>query len=292
MPRKTIGKQATHELLRAFLALAGSLNLTEASEALGLTRQTVRRYIDVLERMKGAPLFALEKNSYVLTPLGEASLAEARYILNRTERFCSPASGGPGASSYLNTNTFFDEDGRVFHFEQHPLSSISEKACPLLQRALASWGAAKMRLEAEEMTSIRPYLVVYRKDPQGWRCVEIGDQSAYARWFGWTWSKSALGKLSHEDEAGDEFDRVVSDTYKEVFGYGGARLDHLFAHLARQSANKPVPVTFQRLLLGCVLPDGTQVIGVLVAITNDVDIAALGPNRSAVVPTSLEMKDE
>lgn len=292
MPRKAIGTQATHELLRAFLALAESLNLTEASEALGLTRQTVRRYIDVLEEMKGAPLFALQKNSYVLTPLGEASLPEARFILTRTARFCSPASGEPGASSYLSTSTFFDDEGRDFHLQQHPVSSLASKACPLLQKAFAAWASAKMRLEAAEMRTIRPYLLVYRDDPQGWRCMEIGDRSAYARWFGWAWSKSAVGKLSYEDEAGDEFDRVVSDTYKEVFGHGGARLDHIFAHLARQGENRPLPVTFQRLLMACNLPDGTRVIAVLTAITNDIEIAALGPDWRPLVHPSLEMKHE
>lgn len=290
MSRKPIGRHATHEILRAFLSLAQSLNLTETADELGLTRQTVRRYIDELEDMKGAPLFGLKKNTYVLTPLGEASLGEARYILSRTERFCTPSSSVMGASAYLSAGTFFDEDGRPFHTEQHPLAAISDMACPLLQRSLAAWAGAAMRLEASEMSAIRPFFVVYRQDPNGWRCVEIGEDSAYARWFGWTWSKSAVGKLSYEDQAGDQFDLVVSDTYREVFGHGGARLDHIYAHLPREVQNRPVPVTFQRLLLTCKLPDGTPVLAVLVAITNDVVISALGDDREDVVPEALEMK--
>ena len=292
MSRKTVGRQATHEVLRAFLALAENLNLSEASEELGVTRQTLRRYIDVLEDMKGAALFDLKKNNYVLTSAGEASLAEARYILNRTEKFCSPNYRALGASPYLNTTFFIDQEGRSFRSEQHPISAISKLACPLLQRAHSAWANAAMKLEAAEMKSIRPYFVVYRQDVQGWRCVEIGNTSAYARWFGWTWSKSAVGKLSYQDNAGDEFDAIVSDTYAEVFGRGDARLDHVFAHLPRESESGPVPVTFQRLLLTCILPDNTPVIAVLVAITNDVKISGLESAQLGLVSESLDMKSE
>lgn len=292
MPRKTVGPHATHEMLRAFLALADKLNLTEASDTLGLTRQTVRRYIDILEAMKGAPLFALKKNNYVLTKFGEASLAEARNILDRTERFCSPASLRPGIALSRSTNTFFDDAGRAFHIVQHPISTIAKAACPLLQKAHVAWAVAQMRLESDEMRSLRPYLVVYRRDMQGWRCVEIGEQSAYARWFGWTWSKSAVGKLSYEDEAGDEFDEVVSDIYSTVVEYGGSRLDHVFAHLPRESETEPQPVTFQRLLLTCLLPDETPVIVVLVAITSDVQIDSLESKGSVVIPPELDMSAE
>ena len=275
-------------MLRAFLALAECLNLSEASDALGLTRQTVRRYIDTLEVQKGAPLFILDRNRYLLTPLGEASVAEARHIVSRTDRFCAPVAH----SHLLDALTFFDEEGRLFRFEQHPITSISNKACPLLQRAFANWASAKMQLESDEMTSIRPYLVVYRRDQQGWRCVEIGDKSAYTRWFGWTWSKSAVGKLSFQDRAGLEFDRAVSEIYLEVYSHSAARLDHLYAHLPREEEQEPIPVTFQRLLLTCKLPDGTPVLAVLVAITGAVDIAALEPVDVPAISHAMDMNGE
>lgn len=275
-------------MLRAFLALAECLNLSEASEALGLTRQTVRRYIDTLETIKGDTLFTLDRNRYILTSIGEASVAEARHIVSRTERFCSPAARSRNRDAF----TFSDEDGRLFHSEQHPLTSISHKACTLLQRAFASWANAKVKLESDEMKSIRPYLVVYRRDQKGWRCVEIGEKSAYTRWFGWTWSKSAVGKLSFEDHAGREFDRVVSEIYLEVYTHSVARLDHLYAHLPRENEDEPVPVTFQRLLLTCKLPDETPVLAVLVAITNDVDIAALAKTDMPEVAHAMDMSGE
>ena len=56
---------------------------------------------------------------------------------------------------------------------------------------------------------------------------------------------------------------------------GGVRFDHLFAHLPRESSDQKVPVTFQRLLMGCVFPDDTPALAVLVAVTGDVKIDGL-----------------
>ena len=288
MPRKSNGHQSTHELLRAFVALSESLNLTETSEELGLTRQTVRRYITHLESLKGAPLFELKKNSYRLTPLGAATQDAAKSVLNLTEKVCSPQSD-IREFSHLEVASYIDDQGREFHTQQHPVSTISKTCCPLVQRGFGAWATALMQLEAGEMKSIRPFLVVYRQDPKGWLCVEIGEKSAYTQWFGWTWSKSALGKLSYQDQAGDEFERMVSDAYSKVFSQGGARVDHVFAHLPRETPDQISPVTFQRLLMTCILPDGTPVLAVLVAISNQITITALNSDHTTVVPDDLDM---
>mgnify|MGYP001803153712 CR=1 FL=1 len=125
------------------------------------------------------------------------------------------------------------------------------------------------------MAEVRPHLVIYRRSNTGWVCVEVGDKSAYTKWFGWTWAKSAVGRLSEDDQAGNEFNRFIAEAYERLHGEGGVRLDHLFAHLPREASEGPIPVTFQRLLMGCIFPDKTPALAVLVSITANVEIDGL-----------------
>ena len=50
-----------YEMMRSFVALARTLNLSQAVEALGSTRQTVRRHIAQLEQAMGLSLFEVEQ---------------------------------------------------------------------------------------------------------------------------------------------------------------------------------------------------------------------------------------
>lgn len=278
----------TFEMLRAFVTLSESLNLTEASHRLGVTRQTIRRYITCLEELKGAPLFTLERNTYALTPLGGAMIDDAKVILRQTERWRVPVEGRGQMVPRLETSQCVDRQGREFLSQQHPICDISHKGSPLIQDALAAWATSSARLEATAFAAVRPYVVVYKKDPLGWLCIEIGELSAYTQWFGWTWSKSAVGNLSRNDQAGDEFDRMVSETYATVHRSGDARLDHVFAHLPRETSEQPLPVTFQRLLMTLILPDRSPVLAVLVVITRHVEINALMQDDAPAIPEDLE----
>lgn len=65
------------EMLRSFVVLADTLNLSHAVERLQTTRQTVRRHIKLLEERRGAPLFELRDRQYALTPAGKRALPEA-----------------------------------------------------------------------------------------------------------------------------------------------------------------------------------------------------------------------
>jgi hypothetical protein len=160
---------------------------------------------------------------------------------------------------------------------------------PLLRSALAAWGKAETRIENEAMQEIRPYTVLYRKGPSGWVFVDVGPESAYARWFGWAWSKSAIGKLMQEDNVGDEFNEFIAGAYSRIYSEGGVRLDHLFAYLPKDGGDVHVPVTFQRLLLGCVFPDGTPGLSVLAVITNQIEIDAVGDEDLPYIPEELIM---
>ena len=280
---------ASVAMLRAFVILSKTLNLTKTCEELGATRQTVRRHIHDLETIKGNALFEVQNRQYKLTAFGQASLAEAKSILRQIEKWSGHSQLTTRNSQWLEASRYVDHEGREFFSQQHPINKIALSGLPIMKRVIAAWGAAQTQIEHEAMEAVRPYLVLYRKGPSGWVFVEVGEKSAYARWFGWTWSKSAIGKLMQEDNAGDEFNEFIAGAYARIYGEGGVRLDHVFAHLPKQESDELIPVSFQRLLLGCVFPDGTPGLGLLGLITNDIEIDALAHTEVPGAPEDLLM---
>lgn len=267
----------TVAMLRAFVCMSRTLNLSKTCQELGATRQTVRRHITDLEAIKGEKLFKVEDRQYHLTPFGRASIDGAKAILLNLDTWSGQSPLTKEFSEGLEKSRYVDDDGRAFFSQQHPVSKISADGLPLMKGALAAWGQAETRIEDEAMLAIRPYTVLYRKGPSGWVFVDVGEQSAYARWFGWAWSRSAIGKLLDEDNVGDEFNEFIAGAYSRIYNEGGVRLDHLYAYLPKDNGNTLEPVTFQRLLLGCVFPDGTPGLTVLALITRRVEIDAIAP---------------
>lgn len=279
---------ATIAMLRAFVSMSDHLRLSKTCEELGATRQTVRRHINDLERIKGGKLFEIIERQYHLTTFGETCLESAKSVLLQFDSFAGQSPLSRSFSEGLEASRFVDADGREFFSQQHSVSKIAVDGLPLAREALAAWGDAATRIEHTSMQAIRPYAVLYRKGPQGWVFVDIGEESAYAKWFGWTWSRSAIGKLMNEDNVGDEFNDFIAGAYSRIYDEGGIRLDHLYAYLPKDGG-EPLPVTFQRLLLGCVFPDGTPGLTVLALITNNVEIELIKDRDPPVLPPDLVM---
>lgn len=278
----------TVAMLRAFVCMSENLNLSRTCQELGATRQTVRRHLTDLERIKGERLFKVEDRQYHLTPSGEASLDSAKSLLLQLDIWAGQSALTRKTSQGLESSRYVDGEGRVFLSQQHAVSRVALNGLPLVKSALAAWGNAEAQIEHAAMNAIRPYAVIYRKGPTGWVFVDIGTSSAYAKWFGWAWSKSAIGKLMNEDNVGDEFNEFIAGAYSRIYDEGGVRLDHLFAFLAKDGG-EPLPVTFQRLLLGCVFPDGTPGLTVVAAITEQVEIDELEDDNRPRLPEDLIM---
>ena len=278
----------TVAMLRAFVCMSRNLNLSKTCQELGATRQTVRRHLTDLERIKGEPLFQVTDRQYQLTPHGLASLDGAKSLLLHLDTWSGESSLSKQFSDGLESSRYVDAEGREFFSQQHSVSKVALNGLPLIKSAFVAWGNSETQIEHEAMEAIRPYSVTYRKGPLGWVFVDIGTESAYAKWFGWAWSRSAIGKLMNEDNVGDEFNEFISGAYSRIYDEGGVRLDHLFAHLPKDGGD-PLPVTFQRLLLGCVFPDGTPGLNVLAVITEQVEIDALSDEHKPAIPEGLVM---
>lgn len=278
----------TVAMLRAFVVLSQHLNLSKACDELATTRQTVRRHITDLEGIFGEKLFEVTDRQYHLTAHGVGVLDEAKSLLLRIDSWSGQSSLKKKSSQGLEKLQYTDADGRVFHSQQHTVSQIALNGLPLMKKTFTAWANAETQIEHPAMDATRPYTVLYRKGPAGWVFVHVGEESAYARWFGWAWSRSAIGKLITDDDIDEEYNEFSGGAYSRIYDEGGVRLDHIYAHLPKDGG-EPQPGTFQRLLLGGVFPDGTPGLILLAAITQQVEIDEINNAELPHLPAELIM---
>ncbi len=271
-------------MLRSYIALARTLNMSEAVDLLGSTRQTIRRHIDILEETRGVKLFEVRDRQYRLTDSGARSLKEAEAILARGEAWLA------GNAEDFNGRLLVNEEGSpVFCAQKHRLSRLWIDRSPLLQYGFQSWADANTLLESPALALIRPYLIIYRRHGNDWLCVEIGEKSSYRSWFGWAWAKSSVGCLMIETPAGVPYARFISQAYEEVYEGYSVRLDHIHTQMPRGRDGMLQPVSFQRLLLGCTFPDGEFALGVLVDRTYNITISGIDQAQIRTMPETLVM---
>lgn len=261
-------------MLRAFVCLSRHLNLSKTCEELATTRQTVRRHITDLEGILGEDLFEVVDRQYHLTAFGGSVLDEAKQLLLRLETWAGQSVLKKKTTRGLEKLQYTDAEGNIFHSQQHPVSQVALNGLPLMKKTFVAWANAETQIEHPAMDMIRPYTVLYRKGPAGWVFVHVGEESAYAKWFGWAWSRSAIGKLLDEDNVGDEYNEFIAGAYSRIYDEGGVRLDHVLAHLPKEGGAVEAG-TFQRLLLGGVFPDGAPGLILLAVITEQIEIDAL-----------------
>lgn len=274
------------EQLRSFSTLARTLNLSKTVRALGSTRQTIRRHITMLEESKGVKLFTIEDRQYELTQEGENSLNEAEELLARGEAWVSNLSGHINGLPRISLDI---KDEIYYHLQQHPLSSLWTNSSELMQIGFQCWADAKGEIESEALSPIRPYLMVFRWLEKKWVCVEVGKQSSFATWFGWTWERSSIGRGVADMPGGPGFGNLLLQPFKEVSTTHSVRLDHIHTRVERTHEGEKVPISYQRLILGCRFPDGTAVLATLIDRTYNIDIAGLSKEVIESMPKELIM---
>lgn len=286
---RTQSQAILFELLRSYTALARTLNLSKAVRELGSTRQTVRRHIHLLEERKGEALFRLEDRQYHLTEAGKRSLREAEELLARSEAWLDNRSDHVNGLFHL---AFGDDAESPYYLQQHPLSRLWVDSSPLLQEGFQSWARSKGELESPEFAAIRPYVMVFRRLEEDWICVEIGNKSSYATWYGWRWERSSVGRGVADLPGGTNFANLLAQPFQDVRAQGGVRLDHVHTCLADETGENMVPISYQRLLMGLRFPDGSFALAALIDRTHSIDIAGLAPKKAKSMPKEFIMKIE
>jgi len=283
-------KNILFEMLRSFATLAHTLNLSQAVRILSSTRQTVRRHIDILEEIRGEKLFELKDRQYQLTDNGVRSLGEAQNILARGDAWLTGEFEEIDGLQAIKIGDNENPSRPLFYSQQHRLTRIWQDGTPLIQDGFKSWANAQASIEDSAFAVIRPYCIVFRHVQNNWLCVEVGEKSALSSWFGWAWTKSSVGKFLDQTAAAPNSGNYLYRAYDEVYESGGARFDHQYRRVPRESDGPLIPISLQRLLLTCKFPDGEFGLVTLSDRTYRLEIPGLSNEKIQSMPRDLLME--
>jgi DNA-binding transcriptional ArsR family regulator len=275
-----------HEMLRSFTTLASTLNLTHAVRELGITRQTLRRHITLLEEAKGVNLFVVRDRQYRLTDEGIRALPEALEILARGRSWLM------GHVSHYNgmqrVHAVLPKD-RSFWLQQQPMGELWASERSLLRECFRAWALAGGELENETMRHVRPFFMVYRNSPNGWICVEIGDESSFVSWFGWATARSSIGRALYGLPGGDQIAHLMVEPFEDASNHQNTRLDHIHTQMRREENGPYIPLNYRRLLLAGRFPDGSFALISVLDRCYDIEIGNLGDDAIHAMPEDLVM---
>lgn len=267
----TMNQPLLFEMIRSFTTLAETLNLSHAVAKLNSTRQTVRRHISQLEEMRGEPFFRIVDRRYELTDAGNAALPEAYDLLVRARAWSKGQSGSFGKLQYLKARA----GNWVFYQQQQPMGRIWQSGSLLLRETYRAWMMASGQIESPCLAHVRPFLMVYRNSENGWICVEFGEECAYTKWFGRDYARSSVGRPISRLPAGEEFGKMLDQSFVDVETTQIARLDHVFTRMPRRDGEDEVTMVYQRLMMAGFFPDGSPSVMTLILPTHDVNIEGL-----------------
>ena len=256
------------EMLKSFVAMGRTLNLSRAASESDVARPTLRRHLQQLDELCQGNLFKLENQNYRLTDLGEKALPIAENLLRQSQRFFSPTSSKLGGLMHASIKL---KDG-WFHTQQHRLNDVWQRAPDTLKSGFENWSLSQGKLEHEKFRAVRDRTVVMRPQGGEWICVEIGERSVMANWLGWASAKSAIGLPILQNPASNEANQLLIDPIDHVAVFGGAWYDHVSARFPRPGAKESNSINYQRLVMHCSFPDQTPAVVSLVHTTNDIFI--------------------
>jgi len=267
------------EMIRSFTTLARTLNLSHAVAELNSTRQTVRRHISQLEELRQEKLFYIKDRRYELTEAGEAALPEAKELLMHARAWSRGQTGVRGALQYLKAR----EGDWIFYQQQQPMGDIWTDESILLRETYRAWMMASGEIESPCLSHVRPYLMVYRHSDSGWICVEFGLKSAYVNWFGKDYAQSSIGRPIARLPAGEEFGRMLDQSFHDIETTQMARLDHVYTRMPKLHDPSQATMAYQRLMMAGFFPDRSPAVLTLVVPTKNIKIAELDEEQHAAM---------
>jgi len=279
------------DALNSFVTLARTQRMADTTARLAVSRQTVARHLDYLTELFGAPVITREGHRYTLTESGSRVLQQAETLLQLSDALVGSYNHSSTIVDGLEQTRYHNTRGHDYRSQQHPLWRLWQDGVPLLKDAYQAWKAADFEYESPAAQPIKPYLNQYRKTELGWFCSHVGEKSAYARWFGWEWAKSAVGTATRNDPGGPDFDRFASKPYEPVITQGVCRLDHHYVQLETRPDGSFDSVCYQRLILPFLLPDGSPILATVAAITERIEITDFTVPQGASMPPELLMDD-
>lgn len=274
------------EMLRSFVVLSETLNLSHAVQRLGSTRQTVRRHIASLEEIKGGVLFDVRDRRYALSTLGEEILPEAHHLVANAAAWFNGNAGRIDGLQYINQ---VNPDGWYFFQQQHPIGRAFSSSGGSLQAVLRGWADAGGQLEHDALRAVRPFCNIFRRFEGNLIFAEVGDDSSFVSWFGEATAQSTVGRALGQMPGGTDFGRLVDIGYEEVEASQSIRLDHVHTLLPYGESGNLLPITYEKLMLGARFPDQSLAIVSAVRRTYDVEIKGVNQAMLQRMPEKLVM---
>ncbi len=274
------------EMMRSFVTLAQTLNLTHAVEQMDSTRQTLRRHISGLEALKGGALFDVRDRRYALSPLGEKLLPEAQDILATATSWLAGKAQQINGLQYLAHE---EPDGWFFYQQQHRLEKAFKSSNPLLPTVISAWAAAGGQLAHDALKAVRPHCLVFRRIQGNLVFSEVGEESSFVSWFGSTLAESTIGRAIGEMPGGDNFGRLLNAGYSEIERSQAIRLDHVHSLIPRVGSDIPSPISYERLMLGARFPDESPAILSVIRRTYDLEIKGVSDDMIRRMPVEALM---
>ena len=263
------------EMLRSFVTLADTLNVSRAVQDLGVTRQTLRRHIEILEECRGQPLFTVEDRQYRLTDHGAQAVQQARNLRDRGRAWRESEVGHRVGLFHFSLSR---EDGYYYHLQQHPISRVWTHEGHVMKQAIQAWALSEGQIEHKAFQVVRPHALVFRFLDDHWLCAEVGEDSDFARWYGWSWARSSVGRKIDGLPGAGRFNFSAAQSYDELRATQGLRLDHIATLMPHGPDDRMRPICFARLLLGCRFPDGSFAMMSMVDRSSEIDIPGLDPD--------------
>jgi hypothetical protein len=279
------------EALESFVTLARTQQMNATVKELGITRQTVNRHLEFVNEIFGSEVMYVSGNQRLLTDQGKQAFAKCQPLVDQAKSLTNDYEHSCDIVHGLQRSLYQSAQGQEYRGQQHPLWRLWIDSPPMLGHAFKAAVAAQHELEHESMLPVKPFMQVHRRIGNEWICAHVGAQSAYRRWFGSVWCESAVGTLTKDDIAGLEYSMFAGSAYDHISDVGGFRLDHNHIKHTSKPGAAPVYVRYQRLLMGLTLPDGSPVLGSIVAMTNSIDIQGFSPGSESRLNAELVMDD-
>lgn len=243
-----------YEMVRSFVTVARTLNLSEAERELHSTRQTIRRHISALEELKGVALFEITGRQYRLTEAGAEALPGARNLLARSGAWLERRfhqNGGLFSVSLPATDEL-----PFYHLQQLPVSAIWTSAAEVITSAVEAWVQARGDVDNPAFHQVREHALLFRlHDNNEWICSEVGEKSMFATWLGLKWARSSVGRPLSGMPGGIAFAELLTEPYDEIYNTHGLRYDHIFTEVVRDDGEAAQAVGYERVLMGARYPD-------------------------------------
>jgi len=256
-------------LLRIFLAVADTPNITKAAKKMSISRVTLQNRLKDLEELCGYKLLEFDThNRYKLTAKAEKWAVKVKHWLRQGEDIMSVSD--KHAEEFVNG--FSNKHDAPCYYQQHPLNCLWESDTPYLKTMMQSWLSAEGQFNNSELAHVCENAILARQHYDEFIIMGIGGKAAIMDWLGKESCLSAIGIPLSSTAVSTKADDTITDSYRKAILQGAPLYEHVSMELPRPEMGTNVRAYYRRLILPCKLPDQSPMIASVVEISDNITI--------------------